>query len=53
MKRRSFLQYLAYLTGGIGAIAAGVPFVKYLLPSARARALGGAMEVDLFGVGPG
>ena len=53
MKRRGFLQYLAYLTGGIGAIAAGVPFVKYLLPSARARALGGAMEVDLSELAPG
>ena len=53
MKRRGFLQSAGYLAAGVGAVAALMPFVKYLLPSAKARALGGAIEVDLSELAPG
>ena len=53
MKRRGFLQWAGYLAAGVGAVAALMPFVRYLLPSAKARALGGPIEVDLSELAPG
>ncbi len=53
MKRRRLLELFGYWVAGVGALAAGVPFVKYLLPSAKARARGDPVEVDLSELAPG
>jgi ubiquinol-cytochrome c reductase iron-sulfur subunit len=39
--------------GGVGAVAALVPFVSSLLPSERAKAAGAPVEVDISKVEPG
>ncbi|MCL2525157.1 MAG: ubiquinol-cytochrome c reductase iron-sulfur subunit [Betaproteobacteria bacterium] len=39
--------------GGVGAIAAAVPFVASLLPSERAKAAGAPVEVDIGKLEPG
>jgi len=39
--------------GGVGAIAALVPFVSSMLPSERARAAGAPVEVDIGSLEPG
>jgi ubiquinol-cytochrome c reductase iron-sulfur subunit len=41
------------IIGGAGLIATAVPFVSYLAPSEKARALGGPVDVDLTGIRPG
>lgn len=53
MNRRSALAIATSLVGGIAAFFAGAPFVRSLLPSARARALAEPVEVDLSGLAPG
>jgi ubiquinol-cytochrome c reductase iron-sulfur subunit len=45
-ERRRWLLVTA-AAGGVAAVATGVPFVSSLAPSERARAAGGAVEVDL------
>jgi ubiquinol-cytochrome c reductase iron-sulfur subunit len=45
--RRRFLTVATSITGAVGAVAAAVPFVSSWQPSARARALGAPVEVDL------
>jgi ubiquinol-cytochrome c reductase iron-sulfur subunit len=39
--------------GGIGAVAAAVPFVASMAPSERVRALGAPVEVDVGSIKPG
>ena len=39
--------------GGAGLVATAVPFVQSLEPSARARAEGGPVEIDIAALGPG
>jgi ubiquinol-cytochrome c reductase iron-sulfur subunit len=39
--------------GGVGAVAALVPFVSSLLPSERAKAAGAPVEVDISKLEPG
>jgi ubiquinol-cytochrome c reductase iron-sulfur subunit len=39
--------------GGAGVLAAAVPFVRSLEPSARARAAGGPVEIDIAALAPG
>ena len=51
--RRRFLAALATLMGAIGVVFAAVPFVASMKPSARARAIGGPVEVDISGLKPG
>ena len=46
-ERRRFLTTTASVAGGAGALAASVPFVSTLTPSARARAIGAPVEVDI------
>ena len=41
------------VVGGIGAVAAAVPFVMSLLPSERAKAAGAPIEVDISKIEPG
>jgi len=46
-ERRRFLTTTASVVGGAGALAASVPFVSTLTPSARARAIGAPVEADI------
>ena len=46
-ERRRFLTTTASVVGGAGAVAASVPFVSTLTPSARAKAIGAPVEVDI------
>ena len=52
-KRRHFLTATATVVGGVGALATAVPFVSALLPSAKTKAIGGPVEVDIGGLKPG
>ncbi len=45
--RRHFLTVATVVTGGIGAVLAATPFVMSFKPSARAKALGAAIQVDI------
>lgn len=45
--RRRFLTATASVVGGVGVVAAAVPFVTYMNPSDRARAAGAPIEVDI------
>lgn len=53
MDRRTALTRIASVVGGIGVAFAAVPFVRYFLPSERAKALGAAVSVDISGLRPG
>jgi ubiquinol-cytochrome c reductase iron-sulfur subunit len=53
LERRHFLTAATVITGGVGLVAAAVPFVASFQPSARARALGAPVEVDISKVEPG
>ena len=46
-ERRRFLTTTASVVGGAGALATSVPFVSTLTPSARAKAIGAPVEVDI------
>ncbi len=52
-KRRNFLVGATATIGGIGAIGASVPFVRSWLPSAKARAAGAPVTVDISKLRPG
>ncbi|HEX6996702.1 MAG TPA: ubiquinol-cytochrome c reductase iron-sulfur subunit [Gammaproteobacteria bacterium] len=51
--RRHFLTVATAVTGGVGVVAAAVPFIASMKPSARARALGAPVEVDVSKLEPG
>jgi ubiquinol-cytochrome c reductase iron-sulfur subunit len=51
--RRQFLTAATMTTGAIGAVFAATPFVASWQPSARARALGAPVEVDISQLDPG
>jgi ubiquinol-cytochrome c reductase iron-sulfur subunit len=51
--RRRFLVAATTVVGGVGAAAVAVPFVSSMMPSARARAAGAPVEVDISAVEPG
>lgn len=51
--RRHFLTGATAATAAFGIVGAAVPFVKSFNPSARARALGGPIEVDISNIEPG
>ena len=53
LKKRRFLTIATTVVGGLGAVAAGIPFASSLRPSERARALGAPVEVDISGLEPG
>lgn len=46
-KKRRFLLGATGVVGGVGAVTAATPFVMSFLPSARARASGAPVEVDI------
>ena len=52
-KRRRFLVTATATVGGIGAVAAAVPFAVSLAPSERAKAAGAPVEVDISRLEPG
>ena len=51
--RRQFLTVATIATGAVGAVFAAVPFLASWKPSARAKALGAPVEVDISKVDPG
>lgn len=51
--RRRFLVAATTVVGGVGAAAVAVPFVSSMMPSARARAAGAPVEIDISAVEPG
>lgn len=53
LKKRRFLTVATSVVGGLGVVAAGIPFASALRPSARARALGAPVEVDVSRMEPG
>ena len=52
-KRRRFLVSATAAMGGIGTVAAAVPFIACLQPSERAKAAGAPVEVDISKLEPG
>ncbi len=51
--KRRFLLAATSVLGGAAAVAVAVPFVVSMFPSARARAAGAPVEVDISKVEPG
>jgi len=51
--RRRFLTAAATVVGGAGAVASTVPFISTLTPSAKAKAIGAPVEIDLSDLEPG
>ena len=51
--RRRFLTTAATVVGGVGAVAATVPFVSNMSPSAKTNAIGAPVEVDISNLEPG
>ncbi len=51
--RRHFLTVATAVTGGAGLVAATIPFLSSLKPSARAQALGAPVEVPIGSLEPG
>jgi len=52
-KRRHFLTAAATVVGGAGVLATAIPFMSALSPSAKTKAIGGPIEVDISGLRPG
>ncbi|HZR02512.1 MAG TPA: ubiquinol-cytochrome c reductase iron-sulfur subunit [Burkholderiales bacterium] len=52
-KRRRYLVAATSAAGGVAVLAAATPFVLSMFPSARARAAGAPVEVDISKVEPG
>ena len=51
--RRRFLTAATAVVGGVGAVAVAVPFIKSWNPSAKAKAAGAPVEVNISKVEPG
>lgn len=51
--RRRLLTTAATVVGGVGAAAASVPFIAAMTPSAKTKAIGAPVEVDLSDLRPG
>ncbi len=51
--KRRFLTATTAVVGGAGVAAAIIPFVTYMTPSAKARAAGAPVEVDISKLEPG
>ena len=52
-KRRRYLLIASGVAGGAATVAAATPFFVSMFPSARARAAGAPVEVDIARVEPG
>ena len=53
LKRRHFLLRITQFLGGVGAFFAALPFISSWLPSARAKAAGAPVEVNVKNILPG
>ena len=53
LRKRRFLLGASGVVGGIGVVAAAVPFVMSMFPSERAKAAGAPVEVDISKLEPG
>ena len=53
MERRDFLRVSLTGLGAVAAFFGSIPFVKSFLPSAKAKALGNPIEIDLSQIEPG
>ncbi len=53
LSRRRFLTTAATVVGGVGAIATTWPFISTMTPSAKAKAIGAPIEVDIGDMKPG
>ncbi len=51
--RRRFLTVATSVVGGVGVVGAAVPFIASWNPSAKAKAAGADVEVDISGIQPG
>lgn len=51
--KRRFLVTMSSAVGGAAALGASIPFVVSMMPSARAKAAGAPVEVDLSKIEPG
>jgi len=51
--RRRFLTTAATVVGGAGVAASAVPFISTMTPSAKTKAIGGPVEVDISDLKPG
>jgi len=51
--RRHFLTVATVVAGAVGTVMAAVPFVSSMEPSARAKALGGPVDIDVSKIEPG
>ncbi len=51
--RRRFLTATTAVVGGVGAVGAAVPFIASWNPSAKAKAAGAPVEVDISKIEPG
>lgn len=51
--RRQFLTFTTAAVGGVGLVAAAIPFVASMTPSERARAAGAPVEADTSNIAPG
>lgn len=51
--RRRFLTIATGVVGGIGAVGAAIPFIASWNPSAKAKAAGADVEVDISAIQPG
>ena len=52
-ERRRFLTTAATVVGGAGVAAAAVPFIAAMTPSAKTKAIGAPVEVDINDIKPG
>ncbi len=52
-QRRRFLTTAATVVGGAGVIATAIPFISTMAPSAKTKAIGGPVEVDISALKPG
>jgi ubiquinol-cytochrome c reductase iron-sulfur subunit len=53
MNRRGFLAVSMSAISAVALYLASIPFIRSFLPSAKAQALGGSVEVDLSRLAPG
>jgi len=53
MNRRDLIRVSLTAVSGVGAFFASIPFIRSLMPSAKARAQGDPIEVDLSGIEAG
>ncbi len=53
INRRRFLTTTASVAGGAGAVATSLPFIATMTPSAKTRAIGAPVEVEIGDLQPG